>query len=140
MGFNQLLCVSLFVAMSAISTTAAELNSVQTPSRNIHCQFDSEMGGNIDCEIIEYQPSAGLPERPADCDLDYGSRFIMESAGEASMACYGDTVRNADAEIIPYGSSYTLYGITCISEKTGLTCTNEDAHGFRLSKGLQELF
>ena len=129
------------VGLQAVPAQAVEFTSIQTPSGNIHCTFGDDMDGNIDCEIIEVTTqSPDLPAKPASCDLDYGTRFFMEREGNPTMPCHGDTVRNPKGSVIPYGGSFALHGITCVSEETGLTCSNEDGHGFRLSKARQELF
>jgi hypothetical protein len=42
--------------------------------------------------------------------------------------------------VLEYGSYISLGGITCVSERTGMTCTNLDGHGFTLSRARQSLF
>ena len=40
----------------------------------------------------------------------------------------------------PYGEAVSLGGISCVSAKTGMTCTNAEGHGFSVAKAKQKLF
>jgi hypothetical protein len=42
--------------------------------------------------------------------------------------------------VLAYGAQWTRDGLTCKSERAGVTCTNRKGHGFRLSRARQELF
>jgi hypothetical protein len=89
------------------------------------------------CDIAEFSPSFA---RPADCELDWGYAFEVAPEGPAAPLCAGDTVRDPRARVLEYGRYISLGGITCVSERTGMTCTNLDGHGFTLSRARQSLF
>jgi hypothetical protein len=42
--------------------------------------------------------------------------------------------------VLRYGEAVTLGGISCVSAKTGMTCTNAEGHGFSVAKAKQRLF
>lgn len=132
--------VCIFLLLPGTLACAGDA-SFQTPSGNIHCSlYETEVGGQLECEISEFTPSSGLPPMPDDCYLDYGNSFALETKGTASMTCASDTIRNPEADRLAYGQSISVNGITCVSEQTGLTCTNESGHGLLLSKAKQKLF
>jgi hypothetical protein len=60
--------------------------------------------------------------------------------GQAVPVCAGDTVATPGAPILDYGRSYAAGGITCRSERSGMTCTNAQGSGFSLSRARQRLF
>jgi hypothetical protein len=125
--------------LPAIAGDDGGLVNFRTPSDNIHCLVSSDEG-SIDCEIITVTVQSPLPERPADCDLEWGKRFYMKEKGQAELICTGDTVRDHKAKIVPYGENFAFGLFTCVSAEKGLSCYNNDGHGFFLSKGKQTLF
>ncbi len=42
--------------------------------------------------------------------------------------------------VLPYGVTLELEGITCLSETTGMTCTNADGGGFAVRRAEQRIF
>jgi hypothetical protein len=129
----------LSVSLPAFAGDKGELLNFRTPSDNIHCLVSSDEE-SIDCEIITVTVQSPLPERPSDCDLEWGQRFYMKEKGQAELICTGDSVRDHKAKIVPYGENYAFGLFTCSSEKKGLSCYNNDGHGFFLSKEKQTLF
>jgi hypothetical protein len=131
--------ISFGLAMQA-ADARAEFLYFRTPSKNIHCAYmDYEGVPNVRCDIMAYTPSITTP--PADCDLDWGMAYSITADGiKGEMLCVGDTVNTPDAKPLPYGATFRRSTITCISEKTGLTCTNGRGHGFFLSKAEQRVF
>jgi hypothetical protein len=134
-----LICAVGGTILPALAGDDGELVQFRTPSNNIHCQLSSD-DGSIDCEIISVTVESPLPERPADCDLEWGKRFYMKEKGPSELICTGDTVRDHKATIVPYGENFAYGLFTCASTEKGLSCTNNDGHGFLLSKEKQELF
>jgi hypothetical protein len=79
--------------------------------------------------------------RPPRCEGDYGHSFEVSPHAHASAICAGDTVLSATgARTIPYGHSWTIGPYACTSQTASLTCTNDQGHGFRLSRSQQLLF
>ena len=75
------------------------------------------------------------PQRPADCDLDYGGAFEMNAKGPAARLCHGDTVMDGSLPVLGYGEVWQRGGFTCKSEQAGVTCFNTDRRGFSLARG-----
>jgi hypothetical protein len=120
---------------------ADELTSFHTPSNNIHCMgIVSETGNAVDCELLQMDNTKPLLPQPADCDLDWGSRFAVGETGGGYMVCAGDTVRDPNGITLAYGKTFELRGLTCTSSEKGLDCRNGEGHGFFLSRARQELF
>lgn len=131
------------LALLAWLTPAAamELRSFRTPSDNIHCMYIADEGRNsVECELRERTNKDPALPKPADCDLEWGSRFALDEHGEAGMVCHGDTLLNPGAPVLHYGRSNHLGEIWCRSSPSGLSCRNPDGHGFTLSRAAQELF
>jgi hypothetical protein len=138
------LVLAFCLALIGITTSSRagdenQLINLQTPSGNIHCLFSTEAAA-IDCEIIDITQRSPAPERPADCDLEWGNRFYLKAQGEAELICTGDTLRNAEAQVVAYGETWAWGKLSCESAETGLSCSNEDGHGFMLSKAKQVVF
>ncbi len=127
--------------MAASAAHANETTLFHTPSKNIYCYGEvSGKGTTIDCELLTQTNKEPLRPQPADCDLDWGSRFALKNDGKATMVCAGDTLRNNEAVNLPYGKRLDFYGIVCTVTKQGLECINDDAHGFKISKGKQMMY
>jgi hypothetical protein len=112
----------------------------QSPSGNIHCMMiDDETWQGTRCDILEVA-TMSYPLRPVDCDLDWGHAFEVPSRGGAAPACAGDTVASPEAPVLDYGREVTHGGVTCVSETSGVTCTNRSGSGFTLAKARQRVF
>lgn len=123
----------------AAPARADTLIPFHTPSGNIHCMaLVGEGGSLVDCEILETDAPPPLP-RPADCELDWGSRYLLGVRTRGEMACAGDTVRDPHGMVLPYGSSALFGEIACTSSERGLECRNPAGGGFVLSRARQEL-
>jgi hypothetical protein len=111
----------------------------QSPTGNIHCAiYTWESGSSARCDLRELVPS--YRTAPKDCDLDWGSAFAVNNTGKGYLACVGDTVQDPGSPVLDYGDAVSLEGISCVSAKTGVTCTNAAGHGFSVAKGKQKLF
>ncbi len=111
----------------------------QSPTGNIHCaiyRFDGRTEAR--CDLRSYTPS--YSRRPPDCDLDWGMAFAVGASGKGALACVGDTVQDPGNPVLPYGEAVSLGGISCVSAKTGMTCTNREGHGFSVAKAKQRIF
>lgn len=135
---------SAFLAAAALLAGPADadtLASFHTPSGNIHCLgIDGAEGTFVDCEILSKDDPAPLLPRPAGCDLDWGHRFVVPGTGPATMGCAGDTVRDPNGAVLPYGRSLRVGPIACSATEQGLTCRNAQGHGFALSRAAQHIF
>jgi hypothetical protein len=110
----------------------------QSPTGNIGCMLMTGSWDGARCDIFELTMS--FPTPPADCDLDWGHAFEVAAHGGAGPVCAGDTVFDPGGFVLGYGKSVTLGGVTCTSEKTGMTCTNARGHGFSVARARQKVF
>jgi hypothetical protein len=128
----------VLLACLVIATPAAaqDYTTFQAPSGNIHCLIDSY---GARCDIL--QATYSFTKRPADCDLDYGGAFYIEPRGrKGGVACVGDTVADPGNAVLGYGSTIAADGITCSSERSGITCVNAAGHGFTVARAQQTVF
>ena len=74
------------------------------------------------------------PEPSSDfCPVDWIGVFI-EVDRFAGPACSGDAGISRDpATTLEYDQTWELGGVTCLAEKTGLTCRDESGNGFTLA-------
>jgi Family of unknown function (DUF6636) len=99
----------------------------QMPSRNIGCRFGFR---RLRCDIL-----SGLePEPDETCDFDWVG-VDMGLTGPAAANCGSDTVYEAGAPTLAYGSTWSRAGIVCESDENALTCTNPEGHAFALARG-----
>lgn len=138
----RVLMTSLIVGIILATPVRAEVDYTifKTPSGNILCGLISGPDAGVRCDIFQYTPS--YSRAPSDCQFDWGS-FFWVGAGSwvGELACVSDAIGSLDeALVLPYGQTISRDGITCASERTGLTCANTMGHGFMLSKAVQEVF
>jgi hypothetical protein len=133
------LAIAFAVMGPGSAVMADEYLGFQSPTGNIHCAIYTWNGGaEARCDLRELTPS--YTGRPAGCDLDWGSAFVVGSTGRGVPACVGDTVIDPRNPVLPYGDAVSLGGISCVSAKTGMTCTNAGGNGFSVAKAKQKLF
>jgi hypothetical protein len=123
----------------ASPAAADDYLTFQSPSGNIHCGLYHGNGEtNLRCDLRELTPSYTRP--PANCDADWGAYFALNAGGKGFLACVSDSMIDPTSPVLPYGEAVSLGGISCVSAKTGLTCTNGEGHGFSVAKARQKLF
>lgn len=123
----------------ASPAVADDYLAFQSPTGNIHCAIYSWAGGaEARCDLQELTQT--YRQRPAGCDLDWGSSFYVGARGAAGLTCHGDTVIDRRNPVLPYGQAVSLGGISCVSAQTGMTCTNAAGHGFSVARAKQKLF
>lgn len=129
----------LFPLVLAGPALADDYLGFRSPTGNIHCAIYTFDGtAEARCDLRDYTPSFTRP--PAGCDLDWGMAFAVAATGKGVLACVGDTVQDPGNPVLPYGEAVSLGGISCVSAKSGMTCTNGDGHGFSVAKAKQKLF
>lgn len=136
MRFLSLLAASLMCPIAA----NADVFTFETPSENIQCSVGLEAGfSDISCTIINRSGPFAFP-KPAACAGSWGHVFEMNNRGPVRMAC-GPFSRDKSAfDKAEYGVTGRFGGFVCESATTGLTCRNEDGHGFSLSRRSQKVF
>jgi hypothetical protein len=131
--------VAALLLMAAAPAMAQDYVGFRSPTGNIHCAIYSWNGGTeARCDLRELTPS--YTRFPGQCELDWGASFGVNAAGKGYLVCAGDTVMDPRNPVLPYGQAVSLGGISCVSAKTGMTCTNAAGHGFSVAKATQTLF
>lgn len=125
-------------ALAAGPAMAQDYYAFQSPSGNIGCYIAVEEETTARCDILDFTPSFEDPT--GECELDFGHAFAVGQFGRARAICAGDTALDAEAEVLDYGQEVYIGGITCWSERSGMSCANDNGHGFSLSRGQQEVF
>lgn len=127
------------LSLVATPALADEYFGFRSPTGNIHCAMYTFDGrAEARCDLTAYTPS--YSKRPAGCEFDWGMAFAVGASGTGELACVSDTVRDPGNPVLPYGEAVSLGGISCVSSKTGMTCTNAEGHGFSVAKAKQKLF
>jgi hypothetical protein len=108
------------------------LATFQSPSGNIGCAI---AGGVARCDIAQrgWRP----PARPSGCPdaVDFGQGVEVDTRASGRLVCAGDTARDPTSAKLPYGTAAAVEGFTCVSRRTGVTCTDATTgHGFELSR------
>ncbi len=136
---QYLTAFTLACAAIAGPTIAQDYITFQSPTRNITCGMFADDYPGARCDMTQLTPS--YTTRPSDCDLEWGSSFwIGGGARTGEVACVGDVVGSPPFAVLNYGQSVSLGGVTCRSERTGMTCNNGSGHGFSLSRARQRLY
>jgi hypothetical protein len=130
--------VSLTMSAMAMPLAAAapneDLHGFQSPSANIFCLTVKRDGiAMAECETVERDWQR--PPRPDWCQLSYGKRIGLEQGQPAAFTCHGDTLVDHSYPVLNYGQSQSVGPITCVSQTTGMTCSdNSTGHNFTLSR------
>ncbi len=108
-------------------------NYFVTPSRNIYCALIGEKEKFLRCEIRSMLNP--LPPQPyrGYCEFDWGAGLLLPQHSLPEILCISDTIARNDYTL-PYGSVWENAGIKCLSQRTGLECTNSSGQGFFLSR------
>ena len=129
-------------ALAAGRAGAQDLPAIQTPSQNIFCIASPASSGQptpeLRCDIKQMTDRA--PPAPANCPGAYGDAFFIDPTGPGKLECHGDTAINPSDPVLAYGATWTVYGFSCLSQTTGLTCRNSQGHGFSISREAQKVF
>ena len=161
-------CVFAFLLTFLILVPSAQAQSFsyeeanqgfKTPSGNIVCLSAVAMqNGKEDRPIIDCR--IGTVEqwtiKSAECSAQDWNRFNLfsiEHQGAATrLSChksdFNQIVQEQKAfglfkdglKILGYGESWSLGGVSCTSDRNGLTCRNKDGRGFFLSRKSQSIF
>lgn len=124
-----------FAAQQTFPPDGNGLISFVTPSGNIGCNYAPAGGTKI------YVPADGGPELSCDRVEPSYLRFILGEAGKAKkLSDVGDPGCCSAGPKFNYGNTWKRGTFTCVSERTGLTCTRGDGHGFFISKAKTRVY
>lgn len=128
----------LLVAFSSIAAADVDI-SFQSPSGNIRCDMSRDAPLAVRCDLGVDQQS--YTRRPATCQGRWGTSFGLNQTGVGGLICVTDRdVAPEGRRVLPYGRRAVLDGITCLSERTGVTCTNIEGGGFEVRRAEQRVF
>lgn len=111
----------------------------QSPTGNIHCMIH-EFGGSTQasCVMRDYRPSyKAIPAGCSGLNIEF---TVLDWSKAGGLGCSDDMLVRSANPVLPYGDAVSLGGISCVSAKTGMTCTNADGHGFTVAKARQRFF
>ena len=119
--------LALLLAIAGLlvaAPSASALTFFKSPSGNVVCQTATKPSRLL-CAV--------LSERRADGSLP---QYELRKTGRSKRrSVVGDPA--TDVPVLAYGKRKRLLGgaVVCLSLKRGMTCDNEDAHGFELKRG-----
>ena len=133
-------CVVTFLLVVCSSSLSAEADiSFQSPSGNIRCEMSRDGPFAVRCDLGVDQQT--YTDRPATCEGDWGTIFGLDQTGPGRLICAADVDPIEDTpKTLNYGRRAILDGITCLSEPTGVTCTNIEGGGFAVRRAAQRVF
>lgn len=138
------LAMSTVLLLAAAASADAKYRTFVSPSRATICRIvvppaSEKQKPYIRCDV--YGATNTPPPKPASCDSDFGFSFGMSATGRAGRNCVSDAIADpAKAKVLAYGRSVTLGGISCKSNRTGMSCRNKSRHGFTLARERQKIF
>jgi hypothetical protein len=120
------LVAALGAALLAPAGAHAAYRDFRSPSGKIGCAFYSD---------------AETP-RFVRCDWSGGNDrgVTLKESGKGKRVKVTDTVMSPEAKILAYGKSTKFGRLRCTSRRTGITCRNEQDHGFTVSSEKQRVF
>jgi hypothetical protein len=114
---------------------ATTFHQFASPSGNVSCAVGTQDNGNAfaECEIRDRVWNS--PPAPADCPLSYGDRIGLYQGKQPAFGCHGDTLYDPSSPILGYGQSYSQGPISCLSQMSGITCSDSTTgHFFTISR------
>jgi len=122
----------------AATANAGVPPSFQTPSGNILCWVAENVAS---CRIITYT----YAPRPGDCTSPgWGNSFFLNQGKPPSLTCDSEPSGTYNGmrthTTLGYGQTQSVGVMTCASETSGVTCTdNSSGHFFRVSSDSYQL-
>jgi hypothetical protein len=111
----------------------------QSPSGDIGCAMGS-LGNKAfaSCEVTDRTWEA--PPRPDRCEGNWGDRITLNQGAPPTLVCSSDSLRSSDLPTLSFGSAWPVNPISCVSEPTGIACTDAGTgHYFRVARDSYEL-
>jgi hypothetical protein len=117
---------AVYAELDGETNTASDTAGAPTTTR----EFDSPTHA-IACEIV-------MPGAAGTIECHQRSAgVLLDPTGMALIACIMDCapIRKHNAPALAYGSTITAGAFTCVSQRTGITCTVADRRGFQIGSG-----
>jgi hypothetical protein len=124
----------------AATANAGVPPSFQTPSGNILCWVADNAAS---CRVITY--AYAVPPPPGDCmSPGWGNSFFLDQGKPPFLTCDSDPSGTYNGlrthTTLGYGQTQSVGVMTCDSETSGVTCTdNSSGHFFRVSRDSYQL-
>lgn len=138
------IALAAVAALVPVASAHADDNGqFQSPSGNILCGVGTigpDGKATVTCEIRAH--SYTPPPKPENCHLGWGDRISLDQGGTPVVHCHGDTIFGAvpPPPSLPYGQSRSAGTIGCVSQPSGVTCTDRSTgHYFRVSREALDL-
>lgn len=136
---SSLIPVGCALEFTGNSNSPKTTTSFVMPSGNIYCALVGEHKDILRCEIRSMlNPIPPQPYR-GHCEFDWGAGFLLPQSGKPEILCISDTIGGSDYTL-QHGSTWMNAGFKCVSQRTGLTCTNSTGQGFFLSRERWNVF
>ncbi|MEY3223378.1 MAG: hypothetical protein RLZZ203_2234 [Cyanobacteriota bacterium] len=132
-----LVAATSIISLSLSQVSIAVPKGFKTPSGNIFCELIEGSDANTNslrCEIASSLKPKPPQPYPGYCEFDWGRGFLLPGQSKPEILCISDTVADPNKSILGYGQTWKNGGFKCISQKTGLTCTNSNNIGFFMSR------
>ena len=123
--------------------TAEQARTFITPSGNTECVFGFEEF--VSCWITEKTWEIRAQDIPLEqrgdelvpCEFDFGNSVWLAQGGQPQFGCdsdlwwweFDDDGNRIEPGVLPYGESVSRGTISCLSERTGLTCADSSSGG-----------
>ena len=101
----------------------------QTPSHNIACEADQNLGGKRVLHCVLFSASGTRGQKT----------WSMRLTGRATVRYVIANIAT-EVPVLRYGRRWRWHGIVCASRRNGLTCSNRSGHGWFLSRERQRIF
>lgn len=128
----------LALLLTCATAARADGYGFRTPSGNIYCNGSTEVS-EITCAIVDRSGTPAAPDT-GECPDVWGHRITLDRTGPARIVCGPPPRKSSYTDVAPYGVTGRFADITCLSEETGLQCTNRTGNGFFLSRRAQQIW
>lgn len=109
----------------------------KSPSGNLVCSMFTQVDGQNEVHCAAAQHLWTLPD--PGCQLAWGDRIDLAQGNAPRVGCYGQEMP-APQETLGYGQGRVLGTLVCLSESSGMTCTDTSTgHFFRMSRETYQL-
>jgi hypothetical protein len=116
-----------------------------TPSGNIVCDVYSQ-GEGVNCQVREHawvQPASTTGPYGRPCNFNFGGlEFYLSKGNPGKLGCYegSSNFTASNLKTLDYGQTYTRGVISCVSELSGVTCTDTaTGHFIRVARESYDL-
>jgi hypothetical protein len=116
----------LVAALLAPASAQAAYRDFRSPSGKLGCAFysDTETPRFVRCDW------AGANDRGV----------TLKETGKGKRVKVTDTVMSPEAKTLAYGKTARFGSLRCTSRRSGITCRNDQGHGFTVSVDKQRVF